>query len=182
MTVRPSRVLHSWAGSKGAVAPTKGLGRFFQRTKTVMALEPMYSPHRVHWDAPHDMWNHGAFTNYNLVVKCLLIFFVVGPAINTLGYYIERTHSPNRVPLPGKLSVYTDIDDPDWRLKLEMWNKEKREGPRPFGYNRYLDVMKDVKVSHPDYKLYVPSEHGEGVGANASDIIAREKAQQGLRS
>eukprot|EP01059_Diplonema_ambulator_P030509 TRINITY_DN5245_c0_g2_i1.p2 TRINITY_DN5245_c0_g2~~TRINITY_DN5245_c0_g2_i1.p2 ORF type:complete len:193 (+),score=51.21 TRINITY_DN5245_c0_g2_i1:38-580(+) len=178
MTVRPSRVLLAWGKAAAQQGSSQGIGRFFSRTRAVMSLEPMYSPHKMFQDTSTEYWNNSVFTNYLMAAYVIGIIFIVAPMLNTMSYYIERTYEPYRIPLPGRLNVYSDIDDPDWRLKLEMTNKEKREGPKPHGYNRYLDVMKGVRVSDPVYKLYIPSEHGEGVGPNASEIIAHERLQR----
>ncbi|KAJ9460294.1 hypothetical protein DIPPA_08761 [Diplonema papillatum] len=178
MLLRRSRaLLAGFGGQKGSAvaAPSKGLGKYFQRTRAVMSFEPMYSPHIVRWDNPGDTWDEDVYGSYNGAMYIFFLFFIFAPFINAFFYYQQRAYAPHRVPLPGFANIYQELDDPDWRLKREMHVKEVKEGVRPSGYNRYLDIMKNVKVSDPDYKLYIPSEHGEAVGVNAADVIQRER-------
>ena len=141
MVVRPSRVLERnvFGGARGAGigAPTRGLGRFFQRSRILYGTEPMYAPHRIHADTPNDRWNESIFQNYNSALSIFLIFFILAPFLNSIMFYAERTYTPDRVPLPGCFNNFTDLDDPDWRLKRQMHQIEAAQGPRPTGYNRY---------------------------------------------
>eukprot|EP00754_Rhynchopus_humris_P045798 Rhum_TRINITY_DN5286_c0_g1::Rhum_TRINITY_DN5286_c0_g1_i1::g.17006::m.17006 len=184
MVVRPSRVLlqkrvlerNVFGGARGAGigAPTRGLGRFFQRSRALYGTEPMYAPHRVHDGTPNDRWNEPIFQNYNTALAMFLIFFVAAPFMNSVMFYCERTYTPDRVPLPGCFNNFTDLDDPDWRLKRQMHQIEAAQGPRPTGYNRYLDMMATIKVSDPAFKPIVPKDHGETIGPNAIEIIERQ--------
>eukprot|EP01060_Flectonema_neradi_P004300 TRINITY_DN1278_c4_g1_i2.p1 TRINITY_DN1278_c4_g1~~TRINITY_DN1278_c4_g1_i2.p1 ORF type:complete len:184 (+),score=11.17 TRINITY_DN1278_c4_g1_i2:81-632(+) len=177
--LRPSVILLGKFGGSvggGIGAPTRGLGRFFQRTRALMSFEAMYYPHPVTHDGPQIWWPTSIFDNFNTLVSCLLIFFIIFPASNAVTYYTDRIYAAQQLPLPGLQNCFTDIDDPDWRMKYDMINIEKSEGARPLAYNRYMDVLKGVRVSEPDFKIYIPSEHGEGIGAHAGDILAREKA------
>eukprot|EP01065_Artemidia_motanka_P034874 TRINITY_DN42865_c0_g1_i1.p1 TRINITY_DN42865_c0_g1~~TRINITY_DN42865_c0_g1_i1.p1 ORF type:complete len:195 (+),score=75.94 TRINITY_DN42865_c0_g1_i1:66-650(+) len=167
------------AGVKGAAAigaPTRGLGRFFRRTKVLLSDEPQWAPHQIQPDIGGlGHWARSPFEAYNTFLAVLFIFCVMLPLSNTFNYYFMRPLKPLRKPLPGTMSVYSDIDDPDWRMKKEMAAVEAATGPRPYGYNRYMDAVKGMKVSDPAFKPYIPSEHGEGVGPHAGEIIAEQK-------
>ena len=138
--LRPSVILLSkFGGAAGAGigAPTRGLGRFFQRSRTLFSAEAMYYPHPVSHDAPHMWWSYGIFDNFNTLISCLVIVFIVFPFGSSVTYYTDRIYTAQQMPLPGLQNILTDIDDPDWRMKYDMSNIEKAEGVRPVAYNRY---------------------------------------------
>ena len=144
MVTRPSRTAageaFKWAGGKGAGigAPTRGLGRFFQRTRALHSIEAMYAPHKIKYDGLHaDYWARSVHGNFNTIIIILGFAFVFSPLLNAIGFYYERQVCPDRVPLPGFYNNFCDIDDPDWRLKRQMHVIELQQGPRPYGYNRY---------------------------------------------
>lgn len=166
-------------GTKGrgpVGAPTHGLGRFFRRTRHLLGAEPMFWPHKIEDNFVTANWNNPPFIGYQFCLKLLQYTLIGLPVVNCLEYYGSGHHIPCRAAAPGMYWLQ-EIQNPDWRIKREMVSIEQATGPRPFGYNRYLDCLKGLRVSDPSFKPYVPSEHGEGIGPHAGEIIAEERAR-----